>query len=198
MSVPFCIEKLVLVLALLSPAMPAVAADRGAPAATVELSAQTRDKDDKVIKETISIVPAKTAVVVIDMWDRHWCRTFTARVGNMAPRMNCTLDACRKLGIQVVFAPSDVVGFYKDSPQRKAMQMISPHSEPKAVPFNPPGAPPPIDNCECGPRRPCRNMSVWTRQHPGLVIAEKDLIGDCNNGRELFNLCRERGIDTLL
>ena len=69
-------------------------------------------------------MPAKTAVVVIDMWDRHWCKTFTARVGNMVPRMNRTLDACRKLGIQVVFAPSDVVDFYRDFPQRKAMQAV--------------------------------------------------------------------------
>ncbi|MCP5519898.1 MAG: hypothetical protein H7A45_21875, partial [Verrucomicrobiales bacterium] len=32
--------------------------------------------------------PARTAVVICDMWDQHWCRSATARVAEMAPRMN--------------------------------------------------------------------------------------------------------------
>src|SRR5687768_6600837 len=34
---------------------------------------------------------AKTAVVVCDMWDKHWCPGATARVGEMAPRMNAVV-----------------------------------------------------------------------------------------------------------
>ena len=30
----------------------------------------------------------KTAVVICDMWDKHWCQMATQRVGQMAPRMN--------------------------------------------------------------------------------------------------------------
>jgi len=183
---------------LLSLAFRGLAADQAAPPAAIELVAQSRDKNGEVVKKAVRIVPAKTAVVVIDMWDRHWCKTFTARVGNLAPRMNRTLDACRKLGIQVVFAPSDVADFYKDFSQRKAMQAVRQHAEPKLVPFNPPATPGPLDNCECGPSRPCRSANVWTRQLANLAIAEKDLIGDCNNGRELLNLCQERGFDTLI
>ena len=198
MSDALHIGKLCLVLMLLNMAIPALAASQTTPPAAIELVAQSRDKDGKVVKKTVRIVPAKTAVVVIDMWDRHWCKTFTARVGNLAPRMNRTLDACRKLGIQVVFAPSDVVDFYKDFPQRKAMQAVPQHAEPKLVPFNPPVTPGPIDNCECGPSRPCHSANVWTRQVADLAIRDKDLIGDCNNGRELLNLSQERGIDTLI
>jgi nicotinamidase-related amidase len=168
------------------------------PAASVGLSAQTRDKDGRTVARTITIVPAKTAVIVIDMWDRHWCRTFTARVGSLVPRLNATLEACRKLGVQVVMAPSDVVEYYKEAPQRKAMLAIPQHPEPKTIRFDPPGPPKPIDHCECGPRQPCPKGTVWTRQHPGVKIAPADLIADCNNGRELLNLCQERGIDTLL
>lgn len=119
MSDALHIGKLCLVLMLLNMAIPALAASQTTPPAAIELVAQSRDKDGKVVKKTVRIVPAKTAVVVIDMWDRHWCKTFTARVGNLAPRMNRTLDACRKLGIQVVFAPSDVVDFYKDFPHAR-------------------------------------------------------------------------------
>jgi nicotinamidase-related amidase len=198
MSKSLCIEKLCLVLILLTPAFQALAMDQATPSTAIELVAQSRDRNGNIVKKMVRIVPAKTAVVVVDMWDRHWCKTFTTRVGNLAPRMNRTLDACRKLGIQVVFVPSDVVDFYKDFPQRKAMQAVPQHAEPQRVAFDPPETPHPIDNCECGPSRPCHFASVWTRQIADLVIADNDLIGDCNNGRELLSLCQERGMDTLI
>ena len=143
-------------------------------------------------------IRARTAIVVVDMWDQHWCTTYTARVANLVPRMNHTLDAARKLGIQVVFAPSDVVDFYKDAPQRQAMQAVPEHPEPKKEECTAPPPPGPTDFCECGPGRPCQNRACWTRQQPDLKIADQDLIGDCNNGRELLNLCAERSIDTLV
>lgn len=164
----------------------------------VELSAQRRDESGRAVWEELTLTPAKTAVVVVDMWDRHWCKTYTARVANLVPRMNRTLAAARKLGIQVVFAPSDVVAFYEDYPQRKAIRAIPSHPVPAEVDFNPPGPPGGRDCCECGPDRPCKSAAVWTRQQSGLKIAEDDLIADCNNARELLSLCRHRGIDTLL
>lgn len=169
------------------------------PAAEVVVTAQTRDAAGRKVRQKVTLDPARTALVVIDMWDRHWCTTFTARVANMVPRMNRALDAARKLGIQVVFAPSDVVDFYCDAPQRKAMLAIPQHPVPKTIGFNPPAAPGPTDFCECGPDELCKQKAkVWTRQHPGLEIMPEDLIGDANNGRELLNLCAQRKIDTLL
>ncbi len=175
-------------------AVTAVAADRRA----FELEVQRRGQDGQRVMEKVKVVPVRTAVVVIDMWDRHWCKTFTARVANMVPRMNLTIAAARKLGLQVVWAPSDVVAFYKDYPQRKAMMAIPGHPEPKVVAFNPAAPPEGLDCCECGPDRPCKNAHVWTRQQAGLDIADEDLIGDSNNAQELFNLCEARGIDTLI
>ncbi len=147
--------------------------------------------------EDVRVDPHKTAVVVIDMWDRHWCKTYTERVAGLVPRMNATLDAARKLGLQVVWAPSDVVDFYRDEPQRKAMVAVPNHPEPALVAFSPPQVPQ-GDYCECGPDQPCKSRKVWSRQHAGLVIAANDLIADCNQGRELLNLCQERGINTLI
>jgi len=159
---------------------------------------QRRDADGKLVKETTAIDPARAAIVVVDMWDKHWCTTYTARVANLVPRMNRTLEAARTLGIQIVFAPSDVVDFYKDAPQRKAMQALPSHPEPRKTECTAPPPPGPTDFCECGPQRPCPNRACWTRQQADLKIADQDLIGDCNNGRELLNLCAERGIDTLI
>ena len=78
------------------------------------------------------------------------------------------------------------------------MQAVPAQPEPNKIGCTAPPPPGPTDFCECGPGRPCKTGGVWTRQHPGLRIAKGDLIGDCNNGRELLNLCAARQIDTLL
>lgn len=167
-------------------------------AGSISLRVQSRAPvTGSILSRTELIDPARTAVVVIDMWDHHWCKTYSARVANLVPRMNDTVNAARALGMQIVWAPSDVLDFYKDYPQRLAMTAIPVHPEPASVGFHPPQAPQ-GDNCECGPERPCHSGKAWSRQQDGLIISESDLIGDCNNGRELLNLCAARGIDTLL
>ena len=141
----------------------------------------------------------KQLAVVIDMWDQHWCRTHTERVAALTPRMNRALDTARGLGIQVCFLPSDVLGFYREYPQRQAIEVLPVQETLVPGEFDPPL--PPWANtggCECGPERPCRARSVWTRQHPALIIRESDLILDCNDNRELSSLCRVRGLTTLL
>lgn len=165
---------------------------------TVPLELKRRGDDGRAVTETVNLDPARTAVVVIDMWDRHWCQTYTARVANMVPRMNETLRAARELGIQVVHAPSDTMEFYANYPQRKAMESIPEQPVPQPIDFSPPEPPGGKDCCECGPDRPCKPHGAWARQHPDLEIAPGDLIGDCNNARELLNLCGHRGIRTLI
>ena len=164
----------------------------------IPLDIQTRDMQGEIVRGEMTIDPEKTAVVVIDMWDRHWCETFTQRSAEMIPQMNLTLDACRNLGIQVVFAPAEVVNFYSSTPQRQAMVAIPDYPLPPTVSFNPPSPPQPIDHCECGPDQPCPVAYVWTRQHSDLRIEAEDLIGNCTYARELLNLCQDRGINTLL
>jgi len=38
---------------------------------------------------------SKTAVVVCDMWDKHWCNNASVRVGEMAPTVNLFLKKAR-------------------------------------------------------------------------------------------------------
>src|SRR4051812_38421053 len=59
---------------------------------------------------------SKTAVVICDMWDKHWCAGATGRVGEMAPRMNEVVAAMRAKGALIVHCPSDTMSFYKDTP----------------------------------------------------------------------------------
>jgi nicotinamidase-related amidase len=165
----------------------------------IRLPVTHRTESGKRVTEEATIDPKRTVIVVVDMWDAHWCETFTERVGVLVPRMNRTLAAARKLGIQVVFAPSDVVGFYKDAPQRKAMAEIAVVKPPT----DRGGKIPPLSwcqsgGCECGPDRPCKEANVWKRQHKDVEIGADDLIIDCNNGGELYGLCRARKYDTLI
>jgi nicotinamidase-related amidase/type 1 glutamine amidotransferase len=164
---------------------------------SLSLVVQRRDESGRALKQTQRIDPQRCAVVVIDTWDTHWCKTEAARVSAMVPRMNRALQAARKLGMQIVFAPSDVIGFYQDYPQRKAMLAVPAHPEPPTVAINLPEPPGPTDHCECGPSEPCPKFIAWKQQDPGLTIELRDLITQPNDGRELLNLCRERGIDTL-
>src|SRR5262245_20796234 len=62
--------------------------------------------------------PRKTAVVICDMWDRHWCQGATRRVAEMVPRMNQVTAAARAQGMLVLHCPSDTMKFYQDAPQR--------------------------------------------------------------------------------
>src|SRR5687767_14907095 len=40
--------------------------------------------------------PKKTAIVICDMWDKHWCSGATQRVDAMVKRMEPVLQAARK------------------------------------------------------------------------------------------------------
>ena len=63
----------------------------------LELKVQSRlqaaDGSWQVTHSVEKLDLAKTAIVVIDMWDKHSCKSFTAKLGNMVPRMNPVLDA---------------------------------------------------------------------------------------------------------
>lgn len=140
-----------------------------------------------------------TAMVIIDLWDRHWCVSATQGVASLVPGLNRFLEAARRLDVPVIFAPSDVVEFYQEYPQRQAVLAIPPAPQPEPKPFDPPLPPWGITGgCECGPERPCATRMVWTRQHPDLYIAPQDLIVNCNDNRELWAVCQSRRLTHLI
>ena len=134
------------------------------------LTLQKRNEEGLIRIDTIHLKASRAAIVVMDMWDRHWCGSFTRKTEAMIEPMNRTLGAARQLGVCIVFSPSGVTGFYEDHAQRKAMIGLPLHVMPEN-PFNPPQPPwKATGGCECGPDRPCNAASgaVWTRQHKEL------------------------------
>ena len=141
-----------------------------------------------------SVPVEKTAVLICDMWDKHWCRGATERVGGLVGKMAPFLDAARKRGIQIIHAPSETMDFYRDAPQRKRMLAL-PKFDPPA-PLVLPDPPLPIDDKSGGCDTADQFYKAWTREHPGLRIDASDVVSD--NGAEIYSFLHERGIRTLL
>ncbi len=49
--------------------------------------------------------PEQTVIIVTDMWDRHWCKSATERVAELAPVMNEVITEARRRGILIIHAP---------------------------------------------------------------------------------------------
>jgi hypothetical protein len=84
--------------------------------------------------------------------------------------------------------------FYRDAPQRKRILAIGKVDPP--APLVLPDPPLPIDDKGGGCDTPDQFYKAWTREHPGLRIADNDVVSD--NGAEIYSFLRERGIRNLL
>jgi len=151
------------------------------------------------VERTVRLDPKATALIVCDMWDRHWCPSATARVREMAPRMNAALEAARRRGALIIHAPSGTMDFYKNTPQRRRAQAAPPYQAKTPLRgwagWDPGREPPlPIDDSDggCDDPSPPKPRSVWRRQIDLIRIAPDDAISD--SGSEIFGLLQSRGI----
>jgi nicotinamidase-related amidase len=137
----------------------------------------------------------ETAIILCDMWDRHWCPTASERCAALARKMVPVLAAARSRGVVVIHAPSECMDFYKDTPQRKRMQELPRAEPPKPLQLSDP--PLPIDDSDggCDAAEPAKTFKAWTREHPAIPVAEEDFVSD--NGAEVYSLLKQRGITTL-
>lgn len=180
------------------------------------ISLHTREREQKpdgqikVIDKTSEWDSSKTAIIICDMWDNHWCKGAAARVGELAVPMNEMIKTARSKGVLIIHAPSSVVGFYQGTPQRQRavnasfVQSPAPLSvaerwgtqwcwpDPKIEPNMP------INDsdmgCDCKVK--CEIKSAWTRQNELIQIHQDDVITD--NGQETFNVLAERKIDNVV
>jgi nicotinamidase-related amidase len=163
------------------------------------------------VEKAVRWAPEKTALIICDMWDDHWCQSAARRVVELAGPLNETVKAARARGVFVIHAPSTCTGFYEGTPQRRQAQ---------SAPFNPSPVPLvtterwgtawcwtdpkreavlPIDDsdmgCDCLPVK-CPIRTPWTRQISAIEIAEADAITD--HGQETWNLLAKRGIENVI
>lgn len=187
------------------------------PAAALELHTRSRVRGDvaadpfEIVNKTVAWDPHKTALVVVDMWDDHWCQGAARRVVELAGPVNKLAAAARERGVFVVHCPSTCVDFYKTAPARQraiAAPFVKPPITLAATPrwgtaWSWPDSPRepelPIDDsdmgCDCATA--CTIAAPWKRQIDTIHIdQERDAITD--NGQELVNLFAERGIENVM
>jgi nicotinamidase-related amidase len=162
-------------------------------------------KEFKVVERDVEWEVSKTVIIVIDMWDGHYCRSAAQRVGVMAPRMNHVITAARNHGVMIIHAPSGTVNMYADTPYRKRMQQTPAAKPPEGTELNkwcdldPSCEPPlPVDTSKCSCDDPVVGAAVkqFSRQHPGLDIIGYDGISD--NAQEIYNFCEAEGITNVV
>lgn len=162
-------------------------------------------KQFKVSERTTDWEVAKTAIIIVDMWDGHYCRLAAQRLGAMVPRMNATVSAARSHGVMIIHAPSGTVDMYADTAYRKRMQKLPPVKPPPGTVSNkwcdldPSREPPlPIDTSKCPCDDPVVGAAVrqFSKQHPGLDMIGYDGISD--NAQEIYNFCETEGVTNII
>ncbi len=154
------------------------------------------------VTQPLAWEPSRTAIVVCDMWNQHWCKGATRRVAEMAPRMNDVLVAARNQGVLIIHCPSDTMKFYSGTEQRERARR-APHVDNKtplrkscSLDRTREGRLPIDDSdggCDCEP--PCKQGSPWTREIATLKIEPPDAITD---SAEAVYLMKERGIENVI
>jgi nicotinamidase-related amidase len=147
---------------------------------------------------------ARTAIVVIDMWDNHSCKSAAQRVVEMAPHMNRVLHAARSKGILIVHAPSNCMDAYRDTPARQLAQKapMAPATAKFQWNYFNPEREGPLDpkleqaGCSCDSSEACAGKRNWTTEIATLEIRDGDAVSD--DGQEIHNLLTERGISNVI
>ncbi len=138
--------------------------------------------------------PRRSAVILCDLWDKHWCRGATARVNEIVARAEPFLRSIRAKGFTVIHAPSDTMDAYRDAPGRLAILDLPDAIPPKPLDISDP--PLPIDDSDGGCDTPGdKQHRAWSHQHPGISILPGDFITD--KGTEVYRILKAKKLDRL-
>ncbi len=179
--------------------LPARAAPPGGESITVHPKKKVTGKDGTVdVYDTLYVIPEQTAVIICDMWDRHWCKGATERVAELAPSINHFITAAREKGVLIVHAPSDCIAYYTGTPARnRAARYVDRDAALDRWVYKTgeeSGYRWPIDSLTegCNDTPYCTPGRAWTRQIDAITIKDEDAISD--SGSEIAALFKDRGI----
>lgn len=137
---------------------------------------------------------ARTALIICDMWDRHWSRGATERVAAMAPRIDRLAGRLRDRGSLIIHAPSETMTAYRDHPARRRLRLLPLVTPPAPLAIDAP--PLPIDDSDGGSDTgETQSYRAWSHQHPAIRIADHDAISD--DGAEIYSLLVDAGISNV-
>ena len=146
----------------------------------------------------------ETAIIICDMWDKHWCKGATDRVAELAPVINDVITVARNKGALIVHAPSDCMDFYKNHPGRKLGQQYKSKRAERLLNDDSLASelsnPWPIDQsnggCDCFPVCKQGPPWPWKRQIESIIMDDRDAISD--SGVEIAGLFEKRKIKNVV
>jgi nicotinamidase-related amidase len=169
---------------------------------TQKLETHNGYNDWVVHEEQARVDPAKMAVIICDMWDRHWSTGATVRGGRIAPAVNRAVSRARERGALIIHAPSECDAFYAGHPARERFLAVPrPEHIPHAVELKDWAHP--IDSSGGGSDTTAideypPNTLVWKRQNEQIVIDEARDLVSCDDGDRVFAHLEARGIDFIV
>ncbi|MCC5905303.1 MAG: ThuA domain-containing protein [Balneolaceae bacterium] len=163
----------------------------------------------QVVHQQESWDPNRTAIIVADMWDRHWCESATDRVGELAPVMNQVISEARDQGALIVHAPSNTLDAYQGTPQRQRAVDANWHEAPEGFDLTAwcyldesVESDLPIDDSDggcdkpCSDGQPCEEGRAWSSQIADIEIHDEDAISE--DGQEVYNLFMDYNIENVI
>lgn len=195
---------------LFAASLPAIAV--GARAEELQFDARSRERipgapgQYRVVSNKLNWAPGRTAIIVCDVWDQHWCKGATSRSMELAPRINEVVSKAREKGALIIHAPSGTMDTYEKH-QGRDIARSAPrasnlpgdiakwcrwiNAEEEAVGY-------PIDHsdggCDCRPQ--CKQGNPWRGQIDTIEIKDGDAVSD--SGVEIWNLLEHRDIDNVI
>ena len=168
----------------------------------LNLKSQVLDQDEgghnywREVEQEVEWTADGVALLLCDVWDKHWSRGATERVDEMVPRMDEVVQRVRGAGGLIVHAPSDTMEFYAETPGRQRALKAPVVEVPEELEQEDPTMP--VDASDGGSDTgELESFKAWHRQHAGIGIdQERDIISD--NGGQVYNCLAQRGIDRLL
>ncbi len=150
---------------------------------------------------------ANFAVLIIDMWDQHWCESATSRVAELAPRINDFITEARNRGALIIHAPSDCMGNYNDNAAHQRAQQLGSTGASPFVGRDYPPVPLIMNNGGCPETKVPPDTIVWKRENKGINIidepqdrARNGVRGDLVSEQidQMYPAFQKRGCDSII
>ncbi len=154
-----------------------------------------KGEDWEEVQKTADLLPSKTALLICDLWDKHWCDNATKRVQGIAEELAPVVKEARKKGILIIHAPSDTMAFYADHPQRRRVALAPTIQPPAEKTIEEPHLPIDDSNGGCDSDNPVQ-YAAFTRENPLIDMGPDDIISQ--EGGEIYNYLTAMGINNIL
>ncbi len=166
---------------------------------------EDRTRQARVLEQSREHVwnPRQTALILVDLWDQHWCKSAMRRIEEMSPRVAELADFLREQGVLIIHAPGGTMDHYRQHPgYRMARNAPVVSTDPRLRlrwferdRLKEPELPIDFSDGGCDDPEPGPMDRTYRKQIDLIPIEAGDAIGD---DLAIFYLLRQRGIENVL